>query len=93
MVSFCDNPMCPHHNLEMNDEKHYHSGDEGVTGGICGILKTHLIKLKFLERTEKKKFKFFKYTTVVEYNNRIKEYHFCDICYNVALLLKGLEYE
>ena len=39
---FCDNPNCPNHMLELNDEEHYHVGiDKGVVGGICGILKTH----------------------------------------------------
>jgi hypothetical protein len=93
MTSFCDNPMCPHHKLEMNDEKHYHSGDEGVKNSIAGVLKTNLVKIKFSERIEKKKFRFYKFITIVEHKDRVKEYHFCDICYNIALLLKGMDYE
>ena len=34
---FCDNPNCPNHELELNDENHHHDG----IGSICGILKTH----------------------------------------------------
>jgi len=72
---FCDNPNCPNHNLELNDEKHYHTEvDEGTIGGICGILKTHryyhkkVIPLStFMGRGISH--------TVVE-----KEFHLCDIC-------------
>jgi len=38
---FCENPICPNHNLELNDENHYHDTDADVTGSICGILRTY----------------------------------------------------
>jgi len=71
---FCDNPNCPNHKLEMNDEKHYHI-DKDCVGGICGILKTHRYyhkrvipnKNTFLSRG-------FSHI-VVE-----KEFYFCDNC-------------
>lgn len=93
MTSFCDNPLCPHHKLEMNDEKHYHDTDEGVVGSICGILKTRLIQMKVDVAVKKKKFRFYKFINVIEYKTTIKKYYFCDICYNMSILLKGIEYE
>lgn len=93
MEPFCNNAMCPHFKLEMNDEKHYHSGDEGVVSSICGVLKTHPVKIKLLERNEKKHKGLFSFFDDTEFKYKIKEYHFCDACYTVVILLKGLEYE
>lgn len=40
---FCINPNCPHHNLDMKEDLHYHEGDEGVANSMCGILYTHKV--------------------------------------------------
>lgn len=85
-VNFCDNPCCPHHALELNDEKHYHSGDPGVVFTIQGILRTHPINIEY---TKTKKVKTHFFFNTVEETITTEEKHLCDICRNALLVIKG----
>jgi len=82
---FCDNPKCPNHNLELNDEKHYH--DE--IGSICGILKTHPYYIKkVIPIMDSKGFIFSSCShKVIE-----KTFYFCDICHG-AIQFKEINYD
>ena len=86
---FCDNPNCPNHMLELNDEKHYHDVESSAitVGSICGILKTHPyyvkkvipVGLTFMGRG-------FSHKVIT------KTFHFCDICHG-AIQFKEMNYD
>jgi hypothetical protein len=83
-IHFCDNPNCPNHKLEMNYERHYHVNiDEGATGGICGILKTHLY---FYKKTIPVNATFM--SRGVSHTVITNEFNLCDICKSAIDLYK-----
>lgn len=70
---FCDNPNCPNHHLELNDEKHYHD-DHVIVGAICGILKTYYYRYKKVIPGPTFMSRGCSHTVIVD------EFHLCDIC-------------
>jgi len=85
---FCDNPNCPNHMLELNDEKHYHDvGSSAITvGSICGILKTHPYKVKKVIPISHRLFFTCSHEVIT------KTFHFCDICHG-AIQFKETNYD
>ena len=85
---FCDNMECPNHSLELNDERHYHTGTDGCVGGICGILQTHSypVEVKTNYRDEGALFR-----QKFVYDIEKKVYHFCDICNSMIKIYKSIK--
>ena len=88
---FCDNPKCPNHMLELNNEKHYHDVESSAitVGSICGILKTHPYYVKKVIPNIKTKAFLFK---TCSHKVITKTFHFCDICHG-AIQFKEMNYD
>jgi len=86
---FCDNPNCPNHKLELNDERHYHDCESSAitVGSICGILQTHAYSVDI--KTNYRLTGFFRKKVIYDVEKKI--YYFCDICNFMTTFLKHTE--